>query len=171
MACLDPIRQCLYEHIRPHLASADVENDGNRIRARCPACGTSRTLTISAGQHGRATYNCFNHHCDPAELRAALIKAGVPSGCIPLSKSTDTTIAQTIAAAIQQGTRANRARTLLRVYLIAQGHVRWPKGTELEKLAAECGVSKAEAYGAKKSGPLLHSNLVPPVPRGSRRAL
>ena len=170
MACPDPIRQCLYEHIRPHLASADMENNGLRIRARCPLCDTPRTLTISAGEHGRATYNCFKRH-DPAELRAALIKAGVPSGCIPLSKSTDTTIAQAIAAAIQQGTRANRARTLLRAYLIAQGHVRWQAGGELVKLAAECDVSRPEAYAAKKSGPLLHSNLVPPVPRGSSGAL
>lgn len=170
MACDAPIRQCLYEHIQHHLVSAVIDNDGRRIRARCPACGTHRALTVSAGEHARATYNCFNH-CDPAELRASLIKAGVPSGCIPLSRSTDTTIAQAGSAVIQQGTRANRGQTLLRVYLILQGHRRWPRGTELEKLATECGVSKPEAYRAKAAGPLLHSNLVPPVPRGSRGAL
>ena len=161
MGCTDPVHQCLDWHIRPHLAHAVLEENGNRLRARCPSCGTLRTLTISAGKDARLTWNCF--HCQRPELRGALIAAGVSGRCLPASRAEELDTRAAISAVIQQGTPANRAQTLLRVYLINLGYVHWPTGGELQKLAAECGISRANAYAAKKSGALVTS-LGTPVP-------
>jgi hypothetical protein len=91
-------------------------------------------------------------------LRVALRSAGVPDTCLPaLSRDDEREASRAITAVIQQGTIANRAQTLFRVYLINFGHTCWPKGDELEKLAMECGVSRANAYAAKRTGPLLPS--------------
>ena len=160
MSCTDPIRQCLYEHIRPKLASAKVDKGGRTIRARCPVCGDPRSLTVSAGQHNRAVWNCYAGCCQP-ELRAAFITAGVPAACLPVSKAADKALGEVIAAVCQQGTKADRGQTLLRAYLIALGHRRWPQGAELRKLAAEVQVSKTDAYRAKSAGPLLTSPGTP----------
>jgi hypothetical protein len=159
MACTDPVRLCLDWHVRPHLAHAVLEENGDRVRARCPSCGTRRTLTVSAGKDARLTWNCFQ--CERPELRGALIAAGVPSRCIPLSRSDERDVLAAVTAAAEQGTPADRAQTLLRVYLIALGYARWPQGAELEKLAGCCGVSRAQAYAARKAGALMTSPGTP----------
>jgi hypothetical protein len=160
MGCTDPVRQCLDWHFRPHLAHAVIENNGDRIRARCPSCGTLRALTISVGDKARITYGCFNG-CPRPDLRLAFRNADIRSDCIPLlTRNDDRSLSQAAVAVIQQGTPATRAQTLIRVYLINLGYAHWPKGNELLKLAAECGVSKTDAYGAKRSGALLSSTPV-----------
>jgi hypothetical protein len=50
MGCEVPVRQCLYEHVRPRLAQARVLNGGLSLRARCPACGGHDALTVSSGE-------------------------------------------------------------------------------------------------------------------------
>lgn len=158
MGCTDPVRQCLDWHFRPHLAHAVLEEGGNRVRARCPSCGTLRALTVSPKASGHGVMcGCFSGCAWPA-LRVALRGAGVPDTCLPaLSREDKQAACDAVSAVIEQGTIANRARTLLRVYLISLGHVCWPKGSDLLKLASACGVSRAEAYAAKKTGPLLPS--------------
>jgi len=106
---------------------------------------------------------CFGG-CDWPTLRAALRSASVPDGCLPaLGREAERAASLAVTAVIQQGTPASRAQTLFRVYLINLGHMHWPKGGELEKLAVECGVSRANAYDARKTGPLWPSprNTIP----------
>jgi hypothetical protein len=165
MGCTDPVRQCLDWHFRPHLAHAVLEEGGSRVRARCPSCGSLRALTISPKTDGRpgVMTQCF-HHCPWPDLRAALRSAGVPDGCLPaLGREAEREASQAIEALLQQGTPPTRTQMILRIYLINGGHVRWPRGAELLKLAGECGVSKTEAYEARKTGPLWPSprNTIP----------
>ena len=87
-------------------------------------------------------------------MRTALLKAGVPSDCLPRSKGEDRSLAELADSALRTGGR-NRGRTLLRAHLILRGYKRWPGGAELEKLAGEVGVGRAEAFAARKAGPLV----------------
>jgi hypothetical protein len=164
MGCNDPVRQCLDWHFRPHLAHAVLEEGGSRVRARCPSCGSLRALTVSPKDKGPGVMaNCFGG-CDWPALRVALRSAGVPDGCLPaLSRDDGQAALRAVSAVIEQVTPATRVQSLLRVYLISQGYVRWPRGSELEKLAEICGVSRRNAYAAKLSGPLWPSprNTIP----------
>jgi hypothetical protein len=167
MGCTDPARQCLDWHFRPHLAHAVLEDSGNRLRARCPSCGTLRTLTASLRDDGHGIVcGCFNS-CPWPALRIALRSAGVPDQCLPaISRSDIQVMHQAAVTVFQQGTAGNRAQTVIRAYLITLGYARWPRGNELLKLASECGVSKTDAYAAKRAGPLLASPGMP-VPMSS----
>jgi hypothetical protein len=160
--------QCLAWHIQPKLAGVQTVNGDRTIRARCPACGNHRGLTISPGDNARIMWNCFA--CgDQAAIRHALIQAGVPPGCVPRPRNTE---AEIIAAAMQVLREDTDSSARLRAYLILSGHRHWPKGAELERLAAEIGVSRSRAFLAKQAGGLLPGASVPtrPVQRLSRAA-
>lgn len=153
MTCDVPVRECLWEHIRPHLGNAKTSSDGREIRARCPLCGGSRTFTIGKGDRGRITWNCYVLGCgDQTGLRDALLRAGVPRSCLPAQVKTRAAAADD---ALKAGTRSCRAEALVRAHLILLGYPNWPKGTELGTRAAEVGVSLRSAQKAKELWPRL----------------
>jgi hypothetical protein len=171
MACDAPVRECLAWHIKPKLAPGRIaDRHGLAVRGRCPVCDGHDALKISAGEHQRLTWHCFTAGCgDQAGIRAALIRAGIDQGCLPRSRRAPQDDSEAAAAAMQQGTRHSRARTLIRAYLIVLGYQRWPRGDELVKRAGEIDVSRSDAYEARKSGALRGSTPAPSVHRGSAR--
>jgi hypothetical protein len=168
MPCTDPVAQCLAWHIKPKLAHATITNDGLTIRARCPACDHGKdSLTISAGEHARITWHCFACSGD-GEIHRALIAAGVAQSCLPRPKRDDAALIDAATAVLLEGATSRHGWVVLRAHLILHGHSRWPKGKELERLAAEVGLGRTEAFAARRAGPL---HPVPPVRRPSRRGL
>jgi hypothetical protein len=170
VTCDLPVRECLAWHYAEHLAQAKLTNGGRSIRARCPVCdGDRRSLTISAGEHLRTVWHCFHKPpCDGSDIRRALLTAGVPSGCLPPGDGTERSRADIVAAVLRSGTRHDRANTILRAYAVLQGHTRWPRGRELERLAAEIDISRRDAYRAASAGPLLPPLTISTTPPGGR---
>lgn len=153
MTCQAPVRECLAWHVAGHLANAKPNGDeGLSVRARCPNCDGTRTLTVSAGEHDRIVWHCFKCR-DGRAVRSALTEAGVPSGCLPRGDGQEVTTLDRVMAVIAERD-PNRADTLLRAYLIGHGHKTWPKGQELEDIAAEVGLSRRSAFAARERGPL-----------------
>jgi hypothetical protein len=156
MACDAPIRECLAWHIQPRIDGPVIPN-GRGIRARCPACGKARGFTIGPGDRIRIMWNCYRCE-DQAAIRQALTEAGVPSGCLPRIRDSD---AEMIAAAIAVLHEGTDSRARLRAYLILTGRRSWPRGAELERLAAEVGVSRTRAFAARQAGGLHPGTSVP----------
>ena len=84
-----PAAECLFQHIRPHLAKAvrvvpDSPDFSLACDCICPVHGDDhRSLRISVGRN--CLYlKCFAG-CDELAVRRALIKMGVPAGCLPIT--------------------------------------------------------------------------------------
>lgn len=169
MGCDVPVRECLYEHVRPKLAQTRMLNGGLTVRARCPTCGAHDTLTVSAGEHQRVVWSCYTRSCDGGDVRAALLLAGVPSGCLPRGKGEERSLAELALSVLRSGDRRGRAQ--LRAYLVLLGYRRWPGGAELVQLAGEVGVGRAEAFETRRSGPLLPASPCTTSTPGAEREL
>jgi len=156
MGCpFDPPR-CLAEHIRPALKHWTDRPDSTWYGAACPAHNDHKnSFSIRAGTHDRITYRCYKN-CTRADIRTALIRAGVPAGCLPpIRRRTKTRLATepaapdpdittTIGKILESG-RPHPERLLeIAVLLWHSGQV--PAGLELQVLADRVGISRATAY-------------------------
>jgi DNA-binding NarL/FixJ family response regulator len=151
--CESPVAECLTNHYALNLGPYTLHRGGLQIRVRCPVCGTGRVLVISAGRIDRVTWYC--HHtppCGGTDIRRALIKAGVPAGCVPAGDGTERDVVAEAIDAICAG--GPPARTVLRVLAILRGYERWPDGHELVGLADDARISRATAYRSREAAPL-----------------
>lgn len=159
MTCDAPVRECLEWHYAPHLAGAKYSNaGGGRIQARCPVCKSDRrALTVSAGDWRRTTWRCHNgpggEGCDGAEVRAALLRAGIPAGCVPRGDGVERSRAELAITILTSGNHEHAAARLAALAVL-RGHTRWPRGHELEQLASDAGVSRGSAYEVARKLPL-----------------
>lgn len=170
MACDAPVNECLAMHWKPYLANAKITKGGYSIQARCPAHTTAgrESLTISAGEYARITWQCWNE-CDRAKIRRELIRAGIPESCVPRTGGPEISTRQVIDMILTSATPSNRAAVILRALLVNRGYADWPRGRELLRLAAEAGISRTVAFDVRGSGPLLPEGLTKnytPTPLG-----
>ena len=147
--CGFPVRQCLTQHVLPHLRHA--QPDGNGWHAQCPApghgAGDKDNLSVAAGEH-QVVYYCHAGH-DQLELRAGLIASGVHDQCIPLSRS-DREARDALLRGYLTANIPLAARVLLALNLIDSGQRKLPSGAGLEALAGAAKLHRATAYRAVK---------------------
>lgn len=146
MAC-DAGRACIHDHVRPWLrAPKPKADDGYRALAPCHE-DRAHSLSVSIGGSGRVIWHCFAG-CDGEQARAALIRAGVPAGCLRRAAD-DAAGFEDVMNWLVFGADSHAHKVLrLAAYLRGFGYD-LPGGAELRALAEDCGVSLREAYKAR----------------------
>jgi hypothetical protein len=141
-------KQCLEWHLKKWLDQPVPKLDGYRAYA---PCHPDRERSLSIGVvNGRVEIHCFACK-DPVKTRAALIKAGWPRECLPLSKAAREELADQLSD-ILTSDLGHAAKVLACGVLVIEGGT-LPKGESLLNLAARLRVSKSEAYRARHSLP------------------
>lgn len=152
MVCDVPPRECLAWHILPRLVSGRANEAGTSVRSLCPAHDDrEHSFGVSVGEKQRVTWQCFAG-CTRTRVRAALIEAGVPSGCLPLVTREKEDILDLIRQVVTADTPDHGA-VRLRVLAALEGYADLPRGGELDRLAGLANVNRATAYRARKSPP------------------
>jgi hypothetical protein len=148
-------RDCLNDHVWPYLREPKPTAGGDyKALAPCHE-DTTHSLSVSAGV--RAVVWCC-HACKTrlgkdlmlARTRQALIDARVPERCLPMPADDARDLTEEIRGIVFGG--GSRTHGWLRIAALLQGYDDLPRGTELEALAAECGVSRREAFAARAAG-------------------
>lgn len=150
--CPAPVRQCLIEHIRPHLARAtdSTDDDGHPgYLARCPAHGDDhKSLSIHEGRHKRIVWHC-HAGCGEPRVRHALIDLGVPAGCLPLSAKASQDLQERLWQILTDPGLSHAHARLRALAVLDRPDGGLPRGSGLEALAAAAHVSRREAYKAQ----------------------
>lgn len=149
---------CLDLHVFPRLEDPRKAGRPLSYRALAPCHpDISHSLSVS-WDDGRIVWNCFackerlgNEKAQIA-TRNALIKAHVPSRCLPQSKADAEAQLEAVREII--GTKGKPAQRLFRIAALLGG---WggelPAGDDLEALADSCHVSHATAYDTRRATP------------------
>jgi hypothetical protein len=117
------------------------------FRCRCPAHDDRvRSLAISEGKRRRVVWYC-HAGCAESKVRHALIDAGVPAGCLPRAARELRDLEETLRA-ILTSDLGHAAARLHALALLEEPGGKLPRGVALDLLAAQCGVSRREAYRA-----------------------
>jgi hypothetical protein len=150
MAC-DAEDACLDLHVFPHLRNPKRSDKGATYYALGPCHNdTERSLSVT-WTGSRIIWNCFA--CskrlgkDRAQIRtrAALIRAGVPSRCLP-RPACDVEAFEDALNRIVFGVESHAHKVLLAAAYLRGFSGELPRGAELRSLAEDCGISLAEAY-------------------------
>ena len=148
--CAEPAEFCLGDHIRPRLDGwhANGSKPGH-AKARCPACGR-QSLALRPGDKGaRIVWYC-HVGCDWHDVRTAMIRRGVPDGCLPTRRAqrTEDELMSRLAA-IFDSQDYDPAVYLLLIGAEVFNDGRMPHGHDLEALADRIGMSCSSAYRAR----------------------
>jgi len=81
MTCGQHPDDCLVTCYAPHIANARPAKQPGSIKGQCPACRKD-ALSVAPGRSARIVFYC-HAGCKQSVVRAALIAAGVPGGCVP----------------------------------------------------------------------------------------
>ena len=148
-----PAAECLYDHIKPHLANVkSVESDSTDFShchdALCPAHDDDRrSLRVAVG-NARIYIKCYAG-CDELAIRAALIRGGVPGYCLPITQRRKEELLDQLTD-VTQNSDIEHGHKVLLVAAMLRGKTSLPRGVELETLAGEVGVSRASAFRYKR---------------------
>ena len=82
MTCGQHPDDCLVTCYAPHIEDARPAKQPGAMRGRCPAC-QHFSLSLAPGTRGSRIVYCCHAGCKRRVVRAALIDAGVPAGCVP----------------------------------------------------------------------------------------
>lgn len=157
MPCESLIRECWEWHVKPHLDSPRPNDKNTGARALCPAHDDGDpSLSIGIGDNGRITWRCFAG-CTRTRVRAALIVAGIPAGCLPLVTREKEEVLDFLARILTADT-ADHAGIRLRAVAALEGYADLPRGAELDRIAGLARTNRATAYRARKSAlPSTHN--------------
>jgi hypothetical protein len=152
VTCSDP-QWCLGDHIRPRLDGwVKSGSKPGQYSARCPAHDDQRaSLSVGIGERG-ILWHC-HRGCSDADVRAALVRRGVPDGCLRRvagQRAEDELVSA--LTAILESERSGPARDL-RMAAVVWNRGKIPRGAELEALAARARLSRSTAYRATLTGP------------------
>lgn len=148
--------ECLHDHARPHLREPKVAAAGDSYSALAPCHDdTARSLTVSVGARRAIIWCC--HACqerlgkDAAQIRtrSALIKAGVPARCLPVSRQQDDSMTDQFREILHSDRKKVDKLFLLAVLIECGGDP--PVGGELDQVADWCGVSRRAAFDALRT--------------------
>jgi hypothetical protein len=156
-ACDVPRRQCFFHHCLGHLRSPRLQKDPagkalDSARDFCPAHNDrERSLSVSVGERARIIWHC-HAGCDPLAVRAALIRGGIPAGCLPIPKADEDNVVDQITALYAKGLSPPELRW--RTYSVVQGfHGEMPPRRGYpggrRGFARDAGVSPADLYGLR----------------------
>ncbi len=172
--------QCIGDHIRPWLDGwHDNGSKPGNGKARCPSCGR-RSLTVEPGSRGaRIYFRCWGTGgCDWLEVRAAMVRGGVPDGCLPVRRTqrTEDELAATLTAILEGD--GDPAERLVVIAVVLWNGGMLPRGAALEALARRARLSPATAYRvtasshgeSKRDGCVRASNSHPESPTLTMRA-
>jgi len=142
-------RECLSDHIRPRLAGwAESASTPGQYRALCPAHDDRRaSLSLGVGDRGAVLWHC-HAACSAADVRAAMVRAGVPDACLPrvAGQRTEDELASAISEILERG--PSPAGWLYIAALVwHDGAI--PRGAALAALAARIGIGRTAAYDAR----------------------
>lgn len=146
VTCPDAPDWCLQDHIRPRLDGwRETPGTPGQFHAICPVHGGRKTsLYIRAGDRGRRIVSQCKAGCPAAAVRAALVRRGVPDGCLPRvpGQRTEDELAATIIA-ICAAVPPGRARELA---IIAAVHGPLRSRAALATLGERFGIDRSTAY-------------------------
>jgi hypothetical protein len=155
-------RMCLADDIwaradRPVWVSRDADSKATEhlsISCYCPASEhDGRALQISAGKYKRIIWNC-HAGCSELDVRHGLItKRRISSRCLPLSAEVSADLIEKLIAVGENPELRHADKVLHMMELLTSSKGRLPRGAELDRLAARCGVSRSEAYKALGGNP------------------
>jgi hypothetical protein len=147
MTCPEP-RQCLGGHGWSRLPGWHQAGKPDQYYAECPACRhPSHTLSVGIDKHGRVAWYC-HADCPPAEVRAALARAGIHDRCLARvrgQRTEDELVANLTAILEAPAPAQNR---LLAVAAAVWNRGRLPRGRDLEALGRRLGLSRSTVYRA-----------------------
>lgn len=149
MSCPDDPAWCLVDHIRPHVAGWARSGDRpNQYRSLCPVRDhgdTHPSLAIGIGDRGYIVWNCFKG-CDQADIRAALVRLGVPDGCLRRveGQRTEDELVSALTKILENEPPGPGRELLIAATVWGRGMV--PRGNELEQLAHRAGITRTTAY-------------------------
>jgi hypothetical protein len=152
MTCPDP-QQCLSDHIRPRLSGwADSATSHGQYHARCPAHDDHKaSLSVTVGERGFIICHCHRKPpCTPADIRSALIRAGVPHSCLaPVrGQHPEDRLVSAILAILEDGPGP---AGWLRIAAAVLNGGQIPHGADLLRTAARIRLSRRTAYRAAAS--------------------
>lgn len=144
---------CLHDHVFPYLRGP-LASGADSYRAYAP-CHDDRTRSLSVSyRNGRVIWRCFAcaktdpEHAQERTRDALIRRCGVSPRCL-IRASEDAQDFEQAAAEIVFGNGKAQHKVLLLAALLRGFGGELPHGGELEALAADCGVSRAEAYRAR----------------------
>lgn len=125
------------------------DRDGWRSR-KCPLHPNGKPLRVKAGDYAHIVYNCRDGAAD-SDVFDALVKEGIPPGCLAKPKDAgtrpkqDTIPADTIWAIVTDD-EATSAERLVWIAVAIMGEI--PEKAMVEWLAVELGFKKSLVYRA-----------------------
>lgn len=147
----DDAAECLHDHVRPHLRSAKVADNGKSLRALAP-CHDDRdpSLSVSIGQVRPVIWRCFAR-CSQEETRRALIEDGVDPRCLVRSGEDERDFELAILDLFTED--LSHAMFRVRVRALTESYPRGdlPSGAPLAALVGRAGVSLSQAYRRRGS--------------------
>jgi hypothetical protein len=153
----DP-EHCLHDHVRPWLKEAKPNDRGDTYSALAPCHDdTTRSLSVSVGDRRAIIWNCFacrerlGNDMAQIRTRSALIRAGVPARCLPMTRTQSEGIVDQVRDIIHGDGGLPDRMFRLAVLLECGGEM--PSGGELKDVAEWAGVSGRAAYRSRQSPP------------------
>jgi hypothetical protein len=149
-----PAAECLYDHVRPHLADAkrvapDSADFSDAYDAKCPAHDDDRqSLRVSVGRT-RLYLKCFAG-CDELAIRDGLVRDGVPDRCLPITQQRKADLVEQLTSLLTDPGLDHGHKVMLALAHI-RGMGELPRGSELEGLAAATGVSRSRAFDYRRT--------------------
>jgi biotin operon repressor len=154
MACDVSKAECLADHVLPHLERvSESGTDPGQYRARCPVREhddrkPSLSLRIGDKKPDRIIWEC-HAGCDPAEVRAAMVRAGVHDGCltrVPGQRTEDALVSALLELLAAQP--FGPLRDLLILAMVRR--IELPRGKRLVELGETIGLRRTAVLEAGK---------------------
>jgi hypothetical protein len=147
VTCPEPAEFCLGDHVRPHLDRCSPSGGKpGQYRARCPAHDDRKaSMSIVVGDRARIVWHC-HAGCPETDVRAALVRAGVPDGCLRPLRAQRTEDALVAALTTLLETERPGPRRDLLVAAVLWNGCRLPRGRDLVALGARAGLSRRAVY-------------------------
>jgi hypothetical protein len=149
---------CLGEHVTPHLEN--VTRSGGRphqYRARCPAHDDrSPSLSIGIGERGQIIWHC-HARCTEADVRAAMIRRGVPDGCLRRVRDqrTEDELVSTLIMILEKEPPGPARDLMIAAAVWHDGEM--PAGAELIMMGMRAGLSRRTIFRVTASARLALS--------------
>ena len=149
MTCDDDPRFCLGDHIRPHLEGWSSSGPrSHEYQACCPVrthADRHPSLSVGIGDRRRIVW-CCHAGCSEADVRAALVRAGVPDGCLPRVRAqrTEDELVTALTVILEQQPPGPLRDLLIATLLWHRGKL--PRGRELVALGKRAGLSRRTTY-------------------------
>jgi hypothetical protein len=148
--CDSPVAECFEWHVKPRLIKVKTSENPLSVRALCPAHDdAAHSLGVSVVDRQRIVWHCFACDNQPRVRLALISVCKIDQGCLRLSKAEREDVLDRLRRILTAPTDKH-ADKVLRAYAALEGYQDLPRGAELERIARLTGVSRGQAFEARK---------------------